>query len=126
MRPVGSGIDIVEIRRVQEILDKNGEWFYEKVLHPVELEELQQWNDKTAFIAKRFAVKEATSKALGTGIGKQLSFRDMYVSHDDLGKPILIFTDECRLRLNLDNTHSLLTIADEKDYAVAHVMIFTE
>ena len=126
MKPLGSGIDIVEIRRVQEILDKNGERFYEKVLHPVELQELLQWNDKTAFIAKRFAVKEATSKALGTGIGKQLSFKDMYVDHDDLGKPILIFTEDCRLRLNLENKYSLLTIADEKEYAVAHVMIFTD
>lgn len=126
MKPVGSGIDIVEIKRMRDIIDKNGERFYEKILHPVELKELQQWTNKIAFIAKRFAVKEATSKALGTGIGKQLSFKDMYVDHDDMGKPILVFTEDCKTRLNLENKHSLLTIADEKDYAVAHVMIFIE
>ncbi|MEM7304525.1 MAG: holo-ACP synthase [Pseudomonadota bacterium] len=126
MKPVGSGIDIVEIQRVQEILDKNGQKFYEKILHPLEMKEIEKWSNKTAFIAKRFAVKEAASKALGTGIGKLLSFKDMYVDHDDLGKPILIFTEDCKQRFNLENKHSLLTIADEKDYAVAHVMLFIE
>ena len=126
MIPVGSGIDIVEIQRLQEIIDKNGERFAEKVLHPNELEELEEWSNKTAFIAKRFAVKEATAKALGTGIGKMLSFKDMYVDHDELGKPLLVFTDECVARLKLEDKHSLLTIADEKAYAVAHVMLFIE
>ena len=79
-----------------------------------------------AFAAKRFAVKEAASKALGVGIGKQLSFTDMYVVHDDYGKPLLVFTEECRLRLNLNNTDTLLTIADEQSYAVAHVLLFSK
>ena len=126
MTPVGSGIDIVEIQRLQEIIDKNGDRFAEKVLHPNELNELEEWSNKTAFIAKRFAVKEATAKALGTGIGKMLSFKDMYVDHDELGKPLLVFTDECVARLNLEDKHTLLTIADEKAYAVAHVMLFIE
>ena len=111
---------------MQEIIDKNGDRFAEKVLHPNELKELEDWSNKTAFIAKRFAVKEATAKALGTGIGKMLSFKDMYVDHDALGKPLLIFTDECKTRLKLEDKHSLLTIADEKAYAVAHVMLFIE
>ncbi|MEM8843478.1 MAG: holo-ACP synthase [Pseudomonadota bacterium] len=126
MTPIGSGIDIVEIQRLQEIIDKNGNRFAEKVLHPNELEELAEWNNKTAFIAKRFAVKEATAKALGTGIGKMLAFKDMYVDHDEFGKPLLVFTEECKARLKLQDKHALLTIADEKAYAVAHVMLFVD
>ncbi len=49
----------------------------------------------------------------------------MYVEHDALGKPILKFTDECIAKLELGNTHSLLTIADEQAYAVAHVLLYT-
>ena len=83
-------------------------------------------NNQEAFIAKRFAAKEAAAKALGIGIGRQLGFQDMYVTHDELGKPSLNFTDSCVTRLKLEDKDTLLTIADEKSYAVAHVMLFTK
>ena len=99
--------------------------FAERVLHSQELKELVEAKNSIAFIAKRFAVKEAASKALGVGIGEQLSFTDMYVEHDKLGKPILKFTEECKVKLDLENTHALLTIADEQAYAVAHVLLYS-
>ena len=126
MKFLGSGIDIVEIDRIKSISDRNGRRFFEKILHPKELTELADIKNTTTFIAKRFAVKEAAAKAMGTGIGKQLSFTDMYVEHDNLGKPLLVFTKECRERLNLTNTDTLLTIADEQSYAVAHVLFYSE
>lgn len=125
MKFLGSGIDIVEIDRIKSISDRNGRRFFEKILHPKELTELADIKNTTTFIAKRFAVKEAAAKAMGTGIGKQLSFTDMYVEHDQLGKPILKFTDDCIVKLKLENTHSLLTIADEQSYAVAHVLLYS-
>lgn len=126
MRLLGAGIDIVELGRIKKITDKHQEQFLKKILHASELEEISDITNIVAFAAKRFAVKEATSKALGVGIGKQLGFTDMYVEHDDLGKPLLRFTNECSERLNLTNTNSLLTIADEQSYAVAHVLLYTE
>ncbi len=125
MKFLGSGIDIVEIQRIKDIVDRHEGRFSEKILHSQEMLEFSDAKNPMAFIAKRFAVKEAAAKALGTGIGKQLSFTDMYVEHDQLGKPILKFTDECIVKLKLENTHSLLTIADEQSYAVAHVLLYS-
>ena len=126
MKILGSGIDIVEIQRIKDIVNKNEIRFTEKILHAKEIAELANEKNTMSFIAKRFAVKEAAAKALGTGIGKQLGFTDMYVEHDHLGKPILKFTDECITKLHLENTCALLTIADEQSYAVAHVLLYTD
>ena len=126
MNLLGSGIDIVEVQRIRDICERRGSRFAAKLLHPFELQELDEMNNREAFIAKRFAVKEAAAKALGIGIGKRLGFQDMYVTHDELGKPSLRFTDSCVARLKLEDKDTLLTIADEKSYAVAHVMLFTK
>ena len=126
MKLLGAGIDIVELERIKKIVDKHSDEFFKKILHSKELVEIAETKNTIAFIAKRFAVKEAAAKALGIGIGKNLNFTDMYVEHDDLGKPLLIFTEECRVRLNLSNTDTLLTIADEQAYAVAHVLFYSE
>jgi holo-[acyl-carrier protein] synthase len=126
MMLLGAGIDIVEVQRIKDIIDRRGDRFIEKILNTQELEELNSVTNTVAFVAKRFAVKEAAAKALGTGIGKQLSFTDMYVEHDELGKPLLKFTQECSTRLNLKDKCSLLTIADERAYAVAHVLFFAK
>ncbi len=126
MMLLGAGIDIVEVERIKDIVESRGDRFAEKILNDIELKELTGVSNSIAFIAKRFAVKEAAAKALGIGIGKQLSFTDMYVEHDELGKPLLRFTQECIERLNLKDKHSLLTIADERAYAVAHVLFFTK
>jgi len=123
---LGAGIDIVEVKRIKNIIERRGDRFIEKILHSRELEELATMSNSIAFVAKRFAVKEAAAKALGTGIGKQLSFTDMYVEHDELGKPLLKFTEDCHSRLNLEGKHLLLTIADERAYAVAHVLFFSK
>ena len=124
MNLLGSGIDIVELQRIREIFERRGSRFAAKLLHPNEMQELEEVNNQIAFIAKRFAVKEAAAKALGIGIGKHLGFHDMYVEHDELGKPLLKFTNSCAKRLGLGDKSNILTIADEKSYAVAHVLLF--
>lgn len=126
MKLLGAGIDIVERSRIKKLTDKHKDQFLKRILHARELDEIIDVVNIEAFVAKRFAVKEAASKALGVGIGKQLSFTDMFVEHDDLGKPSLVFTQECRERLNLHNMATLLTIADEQSYAVAHVLLYCE
>lgn len=127
MMPTGTGIDIVEVERIKTILaQKNGPRFMQKILHASEISECQSYSNQAAYVAKRFAVKEAMAKALGTGIGTQLAFTDMYVEHDALGKPELKFTQDCTQRLNLQDKHVLLSIAYEAAYAVAHVMLFAK
>lgn len=126
MTPVGSGIDIVDIRRIHKIYSKHGQHFAKKLLHENEMVELQESKNAAVFIAKRFAVKEAAAKALGVGIGHLVAFTDIYVDHDAWGKPLLRFSENCMQKLDLQNKHSLLTISDEKSYAVAHVLLFTK
>lgn len=124
MELLGSGIDIVDVQRIRDICKRRGSRFAAKLLHSNEMQELEEVNNQVAFIAKRFAAKEAAAKALGIGIGKQLGFKDMYIDHDELGKPLLVFTESCVKRLNLHDRVNVLTIADEKSYAVAHVLMY--
>lgn len=126
MKLLGSGIDIVQVARIGGLYEKYGIRFAEKILHDQEMAELRALMQADSFLAKRFAVKEATAKALGLGIGKSLGFKDIYVEHDELGKPALVFTRECQNRLQLEKVSALLTIADEKAYAVAHVLMYSE
>lgn len=85
----GIGIDIVEIERVQKIVDR-GERFAKKVLTPKEFEVYQDLSDhrKVEYLGGRFSIKESFSKAMGTGLGKQVSFQDVETLWDELGKPV--------------------------------------
>lgn len=71
-------------------------------------------------------MKEAASKALGVGIGRSIGWQDIYVSHTDLGQPLLHFSEACQQRLPATRGTSLLSISDERAYAVAHVLLFAE
>jgi len=120
----GIGTDIVHINRMRENLDKYGDKFARRILTEAEFNEFEAKHDKAAFLAKRFAAKEATSKAMGTGFSQGLSLHHIGVEHDDAGKPILAFLDvaEKFLKENkIKQTH--LSLADERDYAVAFVTL---
>lgn len=119
----GTGIDIVEIGRIGKIYSRYAENFASKILHDQELKELASAPNKEAFIAKRFAVKEAFVKALGTGIRGKVSWRDMYVQHDEYGKPWLAFTPEFAQEVEAHKLDIHISIADENEYAVAHAII---
>ncbi|WP_298442414.1 holo-ACP synthase [uncultured Ferrimonas sp.] len=120
----GLGTDIVEIPRFAARFDKLGDKLAQRILTAAELNELAAANDKPRFVAKRFAVKEAASKALGTGIGRGVSFHHIEVSHDDWGAPKLQLTGgaaERMAQLGADSAH--LSLSDEQAYAVATVVI---
>ncbi len=123
MKIRGTGIDIVEIGRIRKIYARYAEVFASKILHDQELKELVSVPDKEAFIAKRFVVKEAFVKALGTGICGNVSWRNMYVQHDEYGKPLLAFTPEFAKEIRAHKLDICISIADENEYAVAHVFI---
>ena len=123
MAIVGIGTDIVALERIQQLYDKHPERFAERILTAFELEEIQSIKQPVHFLAKRFAVKEAASKALGTGIAQGVQFVDFEVQHDELGKPNLISYNraaELMREKNITLTH--LSISDEKRYAVAYVI----
>jgi len=120
----GIGTDIVHINRMHENLDKYGDKFARRILTDSEFSEFKDKTDKAAFLAKRFAAKEATAKAMGTGFSGGLSLHHIGVEHDDAGKPVLVFLDVAEkflLEKKIKQTH--LSLADERDYAVAFVTL---
>ena len=121
---VGIGSDIVSVARMKKSLDRHGEAFSQRILHPLELDQMQKVTNKEQFLAKRFAVKEAASKAIGTGFAEGVSWKDIYLEHDGLGKPILCFSGKAQGHIErLGVNQQWVTLSDEQDYAVAFVIL---
>lgn len=81
----GIGVDSIEIIRFKQ---KNLFSLAKRVLTESEFHQFNESQSQKVFVAKRFAIKEAVSKALGTGIGSRIAFKDITISHNILGRPI--------------------------------------
>lgn len=124
MAVLGLGTDIVEIARIEAQLARGGDRLAKRVLTEAEYARFQTLSESVRFLAKRFAAKEAAAKALGTGIGRGVSFQHIHISNNADGAPQLEFSDGARQRLEtLGATRALLSIADERHYAVATVVL---
>ena len=120
----GIGTDIVHVARLQASLDRHGERFAARILTAAEMAAFREVANQAHFLAKRFAAKEAMAKALGTGFRDGLGLRDIGVDNDVLGKPSLIFSDPLQERLRAQGVrHSHLSLSDEREYAVAFVIL---
>lgn len=122
----GIGTDIVEVSRIEASIAQFGDDFAKRILADSEFSSYQQSQIKPRFLAKRFAAKEAFSKALGTGLRAPATFQNIAVSHDALGKPILVLAAELEALLlakNITQTH--ISISDEKNLAAAFVILET-
>ncbi len=122
----GIGIDIVQIDRMERSISKHGEKFIDKILHPNEVEIIQRLKNKPRYLAKRFAAKEAFAKALGTGIVEGVTLPRIEVTNDEQGKPAICVHGQTKSKLEqLGIRHIFISISDEKDYAVAQVVLET-
>ncbi len=120
----GVGVDIVEIARIENALARRGERFAQRVLSPAELDEFRRHRSPAHFLAKRFAAKEAWAKALGTGFRAGISLRDVGVSRDALGKPLINLAKGAKLAAQARGVGGcFLSLADERHYAVAYVLL---
>lgn len=120
----GIGTDLVHIPRMQNLLDKHGDRIAERILSEDEFAEFKLQLKPAAFLAKRFAAKEAAAKALGTGFRDGLSLRHIVVKNNQLGKPELSFEavgQSLLETLNIDRC--LLSLSDDQDYASAYVIL---
>lgn len=120
----GIGTDIVRVARMQQSLDKHGERFARRILTEHELIGYRQAGKPANYLAKRFAAKEATAKAMGTGFRNGLSLKHINVGHDEKGKPLLEFNGKAAEFMNAEGileTH--ISLADEQEYAVAFVTL---
>ncbi|PCI64907.1 MAG: holo-ACP synthase [Gammaproteobacteria bacterium] len=120
----GIGIDIVQIDRMEKMIEKHGDVFAEKVFHKNELAIYQNLKHKSRFLAKRFAAKEAFAKAFGTGISEGITLPNIEISNDEFGKPFIILHKGTKEKFSSVKSSSIfLSISDEKIYAVAQVII---
>ena len=124
---IGLGTDIVSIERISNVLKKNDEAFIERICSPHEKKYLQSCADITVKLAKLWAVKEATVKALGTGFIEGISFKDIELHHNQLGRPEIKLKNEALKRLQAiseqNPTNILVSLSDDKPWAQAIVII---
>lgn len=116
----GIGTDIVTISRIARLHKKYGKALAERLLSQMEMLEYPQAGKPVNFLAKRFAAKEAFAKAVGTGIHSPVSFRNITVGHDVLGKPEFHYEAELQKWLDKQGIKQVhLSMSDEEDTVVA-------
>jgi holo-[acyl-carrier protein] synthase len=123
----GIGIDIIEIVRIEKLLEKNGEAFIRRLFTDRELQLMNSQGARRAeYVAGRFSAKEACSKALGTGIGEKLSFHDIEVFYEGSGRPFAVVSERSLNAIGLPNdTRIHLSISHCDSLASSYVMIET-
>jgi holo-[acyl-carrier protein] synthase len=125
---IGIGSDLSDIRRIQDTLDRFGERFTDRVFTDIERARSQRKGDRAASYAKRFAAKEACSKALGTGMRAGVFWRDMGVVNAPSGQPTMRLTGGAAERLAALVPPGMrpvihLSLTDDHPYAQAFVVI---
>jgi holo-[acyl-carrier protein] synthase len=97
---IGLGSDIIDIRRIESTIARFGDRFLNRVFTPTERRKSDARNQRAASYAKRFAAKEACSKALGTGLRRGVFWRDMGVENLASGRPTIVLTGGAAMQLN--------------------------
>jgi holo-[acyl-carrier protein] synthase len=120
----GVGTDVVEIERIKGALERHGERFALRILCPPELERFKRHRLPANYLAKRFAAKEAFTKALGTGIRSPANWHGVWVRNLASGKPVLEFSDALQKLLETKGvTSTHLSLSDERGVAFATVIL---
>ena len=118
----GIGTDLLEIERMVKALERTP-GLAKRILTPNELDQFNRSSQPARFLAKRFAAKEAAVKALGTGIGRGISWQHLEITHDHWGKPAFLLSGGAKQRadeLAISSVH--LSYSDEQAYIVAFVV----
>jgi holo-[acyl-carrier protein] synthase len=127
MKIIGIGVDIIENRRIKSSI-KNKK-FVSRIFSKNEILDLKKKSNKTNYLSKRFAAKEALAKAIGTGFRDGLNFKDIEVVNNKHGKPYYIISSKIKnfikKKRKIKSFNLFLSISDEKEYSVAFAMIQT-
>jgi len=117
---VGIGTDIVDVERIQGVYQRQGEAFAKRLLSEQEWNRFKQHIFPERYLAKRWALKEAVSKALGTGIAQGVSFHDMTIKNHQSGQPFIELSGVALEKSDaLGITSWSISVSDEKTHAVA-------
>ena len=127
MKIFGIGTDIVNINRMENLLKRRGLFFKNKIFSKKEISYCEKKKTPSAFFAKRFAAKEAFSKALGTGIRKGIKLKDIEISNNLHGKPFIFLKGSLpkfiKKKLKNKKYDIHLSLSDEDPWAHATVII---
>ena len=126
---IGIGSDLIDIRRVEKTLERHGQRFINRVYTDIEREKSERRKERAASYAKRFAAKEACSKALGTGIARGVYWRDMGVVNLPGGKPTMKLTGGAAKRLAElapTGTEAFIHLTITDDYPLAQAFVIIE
>ena len=125
MKILGIGVDIVENSRINKSLKNIS--FIKRVFSSLEILLAKKIINKRSYYSKRFAAKEAFSKAIGTGFRDNLNFKDISIINDKLGKPSFVITDKIKKiikkQFKISSFDFFLSISDEKKYSIAYVIV---
>ena len=125
MKMYGIGTDIVKVNRMKKLIKNKS--FLNRIFDVVEIKKCLKTKKSSNCFAKRFAAKEAFSKALGTGIAKGLSFNEIIILNQNSGKPFIKLIDSTKKvvekKIKKKKYKISLSLTDEKNYAVAFVTI---
>ena len=125
MKIIGIGVDIVKNNRIKSLIKNKN--FINRTFSKKEISISKKILNKTNFFSKRFAAKESFAKALGTGFRNNLSYKDIEIINDKLGKPYYLTNDKIknliRRKKKINKFELFLSISDEKDYSVSFTII---
>ena len=125
---ISNGIDIIEIRRIKETINKYNFRFKKKCFHPDEINKSESRLKSVESYAKRYAAKEACAKALGTGLARGIFWKDIEVQNDKFGKPkIKLHNNALKFLKKIIKSQDCsieVSLTDEKKYAIANVIIY--
>jgi holo-[acyl-carrier protein] synthase len=121
---VGTGVDIAETSRIEQVMERHGERFTKRIYTPAEIVYCEKFKNKAERYAARFAAKEAAFKALGTGWGNGVHWVDVEVTHLPSGKPELVLTGRAlEVSQTLGVSRSSVSISHSDRYVVAQVIM---
>ena len=127
MKIFGIGTDIVNIKRIEKSLKRHGAKFKNNIFSKNEITYCDKKRNSSSFYAKRFAAKEALSKALGTGISKSIKFKNIEIFNDSYGKPFIKLigsaNDYLKKKIKNKKYNIHLSLSDDKPLAHATVII---
>jgi holo-[acyl-carrier protein] synthase len=128
MKIIGIGVDIVENKRIRSLINKKN--FLARTFGKSEILNSKKVKNKVNYFSKRFASKEALSKAIGTGISEGLNFKDIEVANNSHGKPYFLNNFKLKnfiiKKKKIKNFNLFLSISDEKEYSIAFAIIQTK
>ena len=120
----GVGTDLVKVARIDRALQNHGERFALRILTPDEMKRYKSVPDKARYLAKRFALKEAIVKALGTGIAKGVSWQHINTANNEAGQPYAILSGAALAVMASLGADSLnISLSDEEDYVLAFAVL---